>query len=270
MIERIRNYFQNLSDRDVMLILVAVAVFAVGFSLGAHSQSDQDNLWVWADSFFQNFGTEMFGAFLTFLLIEVLVEKRRQRLRKQEERVERELVSRREQETYKAQLIRQMGSEDSATVLQAVGELKARGWLADGSLREADLTEANLQRSHLADATLEKANLRHANMEGANLRGANLQGAYLHSANLQEADLGGAQVTAWQLQQASQMRGATMPNGSRYDGRFNLRGDRELLANEVRHQDLKVAAQWYGVSLGAYLQGQEWADRLPPRVDTDS
>src|SRR3990172_5511276 len=49
----------------------------------------------------------------------------------------------------KAQLIREMGSNDNGIALRAVKELDAHGWLLDGSLRGADLTEANLQNARL-------------------------------------------------------------------------------------------------------------------------
>jgi len=67
--------------------------------------------------------------------------------------------------------------------------------------------------------------LRRANLEKADLRGSDLRGANLSFANLRGADLRGAKVTDEQLSEAKSLKDATMPDGSRYDGRFNLMGE---------------------------------------------
>ena len=67
-----------------------------------------------------------------------------------------------------------MGSTDNGIALRAVKELRARGWLEDRSLREADLWGTALPAS----------NLLIANLSGAVMKRANLQSAVLQSANL--------------------------------------------------------------------------------------
>jgi hypothetical protein len=268
---KVRAYFRNISDRDVMLILVGFSLGAVTVSLSAHFLSGQASLWAWADSFFQNFGTEMFGAFLTFLLIEVLVSGRR----------EREAESNRVKERGE-QLIRQLRSSVNAEARRAAEELRARGWLMDGALRGADLHGASLQEASLYRADLQGANLLRANLQGANLREAALQGvrmqwvdirgANLRKANLQEAHLGGGKVegailveanlagtiiTVQQLKKVHALRGAITYHGSRYDGRYNLAGDLEAADEQgVDRDDPQAMASFYGVPVEEYLAGQ--------------
>jgi uncharacterized protein YjbI with pentapeptide repeats len=66
---------------------------------------------------------------------------------------------------------------------------------------------------------LSGTNLEGADLSNADLSGTNLEGADLTSAYLRYADLSGAEgVTGEQLeQQAKSLKGATMPNGQKYE-----------------------------------------------------
>ena len=139
------------------------------------------------------------------------------------------------------ELIRKLLSPDNKRVLQAIEELRVRGWLEDGSLEGvrlchvhmegADLLKANLGKTDLHQANLEWSDLRMTNLSGAKLTRANLQGANLSQADLSGADLYKANLqeasnlTDEQLSKAKRLWGATMPDGEPYDGRFNLTGD---------------------------------------------
>ena len=113
----------------------------------------------------------------------------------------------------KARLIAEMSSGVRAIAVPALEKLTDRGWLYDGSLKEAQLQGANLQGADLTKANLQGANLAWANLQGAdpilaNLQGAdlfmaNLQGADLSKANLQEADLAGADLAGADLREAT-------------------------------------------------------------------
>ena len=59
-----------------MGILIGLFAGALEASLFSHFRTETPDLWKWVDGFAQNFGTEMFGAFLTFMLIETLVGTR--------------------------------------------------------------------------------------------------------------------------------------------------------------------------------------------------
>src|SRR5215217_1755018 len=107
------------------------------------------------------------------------------------------------------------------------------------NLSDADLSHAILGATDLHNARLIRADLSNANLGEAYLRGADLSGADLSNALLQDtllydprfpedaADLSGvdlsdaylegAKVTEEQLEQASSLEGATMPNGQKYE-----------------------------------------------------
>jgi hypothetical protein len=83
----------------------------------------------------------------------------------------------------------------------------------------AALSDASLLNADLSDADLSYADLSLADLYGADLSGADLSGAHLSGANLDEADLSGAEgITNQELeQQAWSLKGATMPNGQKYE-----------------------------------------------------
>jgi uncharacterized protein YjbI with pentapeptide repeats len=105
-----------------------------------------------------------------------------------------------------------------------------------GSLVGAHLRDAKLQGSVLRNTALQGVDFSGADMRGADLRdadlgmseetkkAANLRGADLTRANLTDADLSGADlsgataITNEELeQQAASLKGATMPNGQKYE-----------------------------------------------------
>lgn len=205
MLATMRRRFTNISDNRVLGILLLLFSFAVGVSVGAHFASREVNLWQWLDGFAQNFGTEMFGAFLTFLLIEVLVGDRRKR-----EDEERTIEKRKEQ------LLRQIGSQVNEEAIRAAEELRAAGWLTEGSLLGADLGSANLQAVNLKGASLQTVDLTYANLQDANLRDVNLQAANLTNANLKGANLSNGNLQEANLTGANLQR--TMLSGANLEG----------------------------------------------------
>jgi hypothetical protein len=95
--------------------------------------------------------------------------------------------------------------------------------LSGANLRTFSLSGADLVYAELHSADLHGAWLVYANLYGADLRGAILSGATLYEANLSDADLSRANLSgAWdttneQLEQAKSLKGATMPNGQKYE-----------------------------------------------------
>jgi len=179
------------------------------------------------------------------------------------------------------QLVRMLRKSDHEVVLRAVYELRRRGRLSDGllewtylkfvHLQSADLSSVNLCKANLSMADLQGANLSHAKLEGTRLSKANLRGCELAMASLKDASLSGANlqgacnVTVDQLSKVSTMRGATMPDNSRYDGRFNLSGDLCTIHNwRIDSNDPEAAADFYGVSLDDYLLGQQLTSEKVP------
>ena len=137
-----------------------------------------------------NFGTEMAGAVVTYVLLELVIGRWEGR------------------EGRKADLIMRLGSSVRDIAAAAADELGHRYWLFDGSLRGANLFDANLQEANLGTADLQGANLIASNLQGAKLWEANLQEAVFHVANLQgakleEANLRGASLVGANLQGAN-------------------------------------------------------------------
>jgi uncharacterized protein YjbI with pentapeptide repeats len=96
---------------------------------------------------------------------------------------------------------------------------------------QADMTCANLRRANLTDAILARTKLSRANLSEANLSGATLDGAALDNEvrvyTLRDGKwtpikygqitiLKGAKVTQEQLNQASTLEGAIMPDGTKH------------------------------------------------------
>lgn len=171
-------------------------------------------------------------------------------------------------------LIRKLRSPDNKRVLEAIEELRVRGWLEDGSLENHRLCQVHMQSADLFGAQLSRIDLHQANLEWADLSQANLSGAKLartnlHSANfsqtnltdadLLKANLGGARnLTDEQLSKAKRLCFAIMPNGVTYDGRYNLEGDLELARwQKVDVEDPEAMAYFFGIPFEVYLRGQE-------------
>lgn len=106
--------------------------------------------------------------------------------------------------------------------------------LCQAVLQRARLLWAGLQSADLSGADLREANLTGANLRAARLDHANLQGADFSATNLKKADLLGADLTGarnlseTELARAHRLWGAALPDGSLYDGRFNLAGDADF------------------------------------------
>ena len=176
------------------------------------------------------------------------------------------------------QHIRKIRSPDNQTALQAIEGLRARGWLGSDALSGAYLRYVHLQGADLHRAKLNGADLYTADLRGADLSMADLQNAKLCRANLSKADLSMANLTNTDLHkanlnrarnvnyehlaQAQRLRGATMPDGSLYDGRLNLASDIVFAQNGgIDAENAQEMADFYGVPLEEYQHGQNWARR---------
>ena len=176
-------------------------------------------------------------------------------------------------------LVRKMRSPENKLVLEAVAELRARGWLEDGSLRgvmlchahlegadlyKANLSDVDLHQAHLEGADLGLADLTKAKLTRTSLRGVNLSQADLSGADLFKADLSDSRnLTDKQLARAKRLCFASMPDGTPYNGRFNLQGDIDLARwGKVDPEDPAAMAYFLGVSLENYLRGQGKPERV--------
>lgn len=170
MFKHLRERFRDLSNWQVLGILLGVAVLSALFSAHALGGLDSD----WWGNVWQGLVTEMGGAAATFWLINLILEGKKKR----EEKAEAT-------EEAKERLIRDLGSEVNDVAKHAAEELRHRRWLLDGSLHDKSFIGARLEDAPLKLASLEGANFLVADLQRAVLHGANLQKAVLTQAKLQ-------------------------------------------------------------------------------------
>jgi hypothetical protein len=133
--------------------------------------------------------------------------------------------------------VRAVANVETLLILERVDEVRKRSVLRllnDSRLIDAntpliDLDGANLEGAYVSGMDLSGTDLSDANLKGADLEGAKLKGANLEGANLKDAYLSGARgVTNEQLeQQAASLKGATMPNGQKYEEWLKSKGSGE-------------------------------------------
>jgi hypothetical protein len=132
--------------------------------------------------------------------------------------------------------------------------------LSNAKLMESDLTYADLSGADLSEALLSEATFEQANLSGADLtyadltyadlsRGADLSGTDLSGADLRWAwlgSLGGGTNHAQHVkemleQQAKSLRGAIMPDGTIYPGRYTAREFEPAVSFEVGGEGRYIA-----------------------------
>lgn len=101
-----------------------------------------------------------------------------------------------------------------AGVLNANVWMQQRAYLFVLSRRRHRLAHADLSYLNLQGIDLRGANLRHANLHHTDLRHARLAGADLSGADLSLADLHDGQLDG-----VHSLEGATLPDGSLYEGK---------------------------------------------------
>ncbi len=270
-------------DWLVAVVLLGLFSLAVRGSTAAYAGDFFSPGWQpWWDGFLQNSGTEMLGAFLTFVLLE-LIRGRRER-RYQEEAEDRRTKATQEllRNFMQAQELARLRAAETPEERQPIlNSMMVTGLLQGANLYNADLRRAwlfipELQSRKLylskrpgtqlfkfrsIGANLQRANLHAANLEGADLFLANLQGACLWNANFKdtslartnmgEADLRGvSNFTCEQLQKVETLEGATLPDGT------------ELPNNDTWR---KVLKEWCeNVEMATDLLGNQYA-----KIDDD-
>ena len=154
--------------------------------------------------------------------------------------------------------------------------LRAEGWLQDSSLRgetlydryfdgldlhRADFVTADMKNTSFKHANLTDAVLAECRMQGADFYGATLTGANLTGADMRDVNLEKATLTDEQLFMVHRLLGATLPDGSRYDGRYELEGDIKDFQEMETDDGVEGIAAFYGVSVEAYETGQVWLEK---------
>lgn len=174
----------------------------------------------WWGNWLQDVGTEMLGAAVTILLVELVIYQKRD----EANRIDQALARRREHLT--SQLKRARTQDRRQKILDRMSQqgLLTEAWLyevdlqqvtLDGyDLSEADFYEANLTKTSLKSADLKNATLRRTNLSHADLSSANLVGADLVEANLQAANLADADLREADLHRALFNEKTRLPDGS--------------------------------------------------------
>lgn len=186
--QKIRAIIDRIGDlitvqRVGILFLVLSVLMAV---LGYNSQHPEGfDAGLFLADFYANASTELASIAFTALLIDTLTRRRDTR---RQERNDRE------------QLIRKLGSKVNEAARQAAEELRAHGWLVDGTLQHADLRAANLENAdfYMADvqgANFEWASLIKASLKKSNFVGANLSHCKAWGAKCYKADMRGVNFT---------------------------------------------------------------------------
>jgi hypothetical protein len=107
--------------------------------------------------------------------------------------------------------IPELARAQTSTLLERLGSESDRAKQKKGEVIQF-LFDARLIRVNNRHVRLNRANLSEADLSGADFRDADLGGA-----NLSEADLTNAKISEEQLRQAKSLKGATMPNGQKYE-----------------------------------------------------
>jgi uncharacterized protein YjbI with pentapeptide repeats len=171
-----------------MLLALALISGCVGYISQHPSGFD---LRVFLGDFYANVSSELASIAITVLIIDGLNRRRDQRAA---------------EITQREQLMRQLGSNVNEVARRAAEELRAHGWLTDGTLQASDLRVAHLDEAKLWDADLQGANLQWAKLKKANLNGAMLVGCNFTQANLQAARMRGADARGANLFEAKLYR----------------------------------------------------------------
>lgn len=174
MVQRLNDWLT--AQRFGQILLISALVVGV---IGYINQHGSFSISAFLGDFYANISSELASIAITVLIIDQLNQRRDRRTNEQ---IQRE------------QLIRQLGSTVNLVAKRAAEELRAKGWLTDGTVQEVDLRAADLEDARLWDADLQGVNLQWAKLMKANLNGAILVGANLTQANLTAAKMRGADL----------------------------------------------------------------------------
>lgn len=237
-----------------VLLVVALIITILGFLNQHNGFSLPQPIEYFVADFYANLSTEFISIAMTVLIIDQLYESRRNQQLK--EQLIRQMgssdngIALNAVEELRAHDWLQDGSLQGVSFYQAnlAGAFLPlvnleQTVFSRADLRNVDLKWANLRSANLNSVFLENSTLIGTDLSKCSLSKANLGGAYLIDAELQEADLReatlidaclwganllNARVTEEQLRNVIMLYDAIMPDGSVYNGRFNLRGDMML------------------------------------------
>jgi hypothetical protein len=222
--EQSRNSLRSLGLRIALGLAIAGA--ASGYWSFAVSGTTSSLRW-WGN-WLQDVGTEMLGAAVTILLVELVIYQKRD----EASRLDQARSRRREHLTQQLKRVLTQSKRQKILERMAQQDLLAESWLygldlhqvcldeydlTDADLYEADLNHASLRKTNLTNGTLRRANLSHANASAADLSGVDFVEANLDGTDLLEANLKGAD-----LSQARFSRDTRLPDGSYWSPKTDM------------------------------------------------
>ena len=186
---RDRGGLRRYTARRVLTLLVVLAVVLLALSLYASDSSFKAGLAAWVSGVLSNLGAGIVGSCVTFSLIDMRLNRRREEEARLEEARIRAAQEARDDEQRRLALIALVRSQNINYARSAIEELRLRGWLSDGSLKGVDFSAANLRGLNFSGA-----NILGAIFRGADLRDTDFSGADLRRCNFEMADLRGWRV----------------------------------------------------------------------------
>jgi len=171
------NFFEYIWGSRVGFFVMGALSMLTLISLGVSIGITTGDTLQWVADFSRNFGAEMVGVALTFGLLGIADRAK-------------------STNDFKSRLVRNVRSTTTGEAMQAIEDLRERGWLTGdrGVLKGAQLRFGNLAGLDLRLVNMENAELLSATLAGTDLSGANLQRAFLNKVNLQNANLFGANL----------------------------------------------------------------------------
>lgn len=192
---------QNIITIGILIVFaLMMSIVSVAFNTGGFTST-------WASGFLQNFATELLGAALTFVFIDLIVK-----LRVEKQRLIRELRSNWPEVARRA--AEEIYEEDYHTDGTLRNQQLTRAYLSEADFEDADLMGARLQRADMRRINLRYANLRNTQLIRADLKNADLQFANFANANLRGVRLEGALMQGAKLQGAEFSENTMLPDGT--------------------------------------------------------
>lgn len=177
------------------ILLATFAMVGVQASVSLSSAEPRE----WQSAFWLNLSTELIGAFLTFILIEIFIATSQQREHEARRINEKKQDSERTRVILQINSIRQLHlTEDSNQKQVLVNEMKSLGLL-----RGSDLSGMNLKNIDFSYGDLSGANISNCDLTGAILNRSILRDAILANSDLTSADLAHADLSGANLHRAN-------------------------------------------------------------------
>jgi hypothetical protein len=184
----------------LLLSLLSAVVLAIAWSISPPLEI-AGGYSAWFAAVLVNLGAGVVGSVVTFYLIDLRLNRERERQTREEARLEMRDQRAREDRNRLNSLLSAVRSQSADEARVAIEELRTNGWLYDGALRETDLSGADLRG----------LNLSRAQLSGCVFRGCDLRLVDFSSADLTGCVFDTVDIRGWTISHAL-LDGATYVN----------------------------------------------------------